>query len=141
MGCETRGFDRTNLVLLLAIAVGVGLTFWKIHHGREHRGPVAAAGCAGSLGTLDPRFVGRWRLVDERGLTGGWLNVTRIGPIRDHAPHVGGSWECSGDELRIDWDDGFRDVLRVEPDGRVALLALGEGGEVRFRLSAERRGR
>lgn len=74
------------------------------------------------------RFVGRWKLVDEKGVVSSFLTVTKSGAMRDHAPDSPGTWEVVGNEARIKWDDGFRDILRLDKQGKMTLLALQKAG-------------
>jgi hypothetical protein len=73
-------------------------------------------------------FVGRWKLVNDKGVVSSFLNVTTTGAMRDHAPDYPGKWEVVGNEARFTWDDGFRDVLRFE-GGKMTMMGLGKVGD------------
>jgi hypothetical protein len=87
------------------------------------------------------QFLGRWQLVDEKGVASSFLTVTRSGARRDHAPDSPGKWEVVGKEARFTWEDGFRDILRLE-DGKVTFLSLGKesnwDSKPKFQLRAVR---
>lgn len=69
-------------------------------------------------------FLGRWKLVDQKGVVSSFVTVTNSSAKRDHAPEFPGVWEVIGNEARISWQDGFRDILRWETDGTMTMLAL-----------------
>jgi hypothetical protein len=71
-------------------------------------------------------FVGKWRLVDDKGKTSAYFTLTRTGAMKSNAPNVAATWEVVGDEARITWGDGWKDVLRFEKGG-VVKLAFGPG--------------
>lgn len=72
------------------------------------------------------QFLGRWRFVNERGVTASYLTVNADHTAKkDHAPDTPGKWEIAGNEARIRWDDGFWDILRSEGT-RMTLSSLGQ---------------
>jgi predicted Zn finger-like uncharacterized protein len=73
----------------------------------------------------DSPFVGRWKLVNDKGVVSSYLTVTPTGAKRDHAPDHPGTWEVVGKEARLTWSDGFRDILRMEDGGKMTFLGLG----------------
>jgi hypothetical protein len=56
-------------------------------------------------------FLGRWKVGDG---SGSWFYITlsRDGRAYKTIGSYHGSWEVVGDEARITWDDGWRDVIR-----------------------------
>jgi hypothetical protein len=71
-------------------------------------------------------FVGRWKIVNDKGVVAMYVTVSSsFTAKRDHAPDSPGKWEVVGADARIAWEDGFRDVMRLE-DGKIALLVLGK---------------
>jgi hypothetical protein len=74
-------------------------------------------------------FVGRWKLVNDNGVTGSYLTVNNMfGALRDHVPNAPGKWEIIGKEARFTWEDGFRDIMRLEDDGKISNFGLGKPG-------------
>jgi hypothetical protein len=80
-------------------------------------------------------FEGRWKLVNEKGVVSSFLTVTKSrGPNgildfeakRDHVPNSVCKLDIVGNEARLAWSDGFKDVLRSE-GGRITFLGLGSG--------------
>jgi hypothetical protein len=89
------------------------------------------------------RFIGHWKLVNNKGIVSSYLTVAESGAKRHHAPNSPGTWEVVGNEARFTWDDGFWDILRLEADGRITFLSLGEKAKrwdarPKFRLEANR---
>jgi hypothetical protein len=85
-------------------------------------------------------FVGRWKLVNDKGVVSSYLTVTKTVAKRDHAlGSPGDKWEVVGKEARFTWGDGFRDVMRLEPGG-LFFYGLGKAtswdGAAEFRLKA-----
>jgi hypothetical protein len=71
-------------------------------------------------------FVGRWKLVNDKGVVSAYLTVTTIGATRDHVPASSGdSWEVVGNQARFAWDDGHRDIMR-EDQGKLMYYGLGK---------------
>ncbi|MDZ4684521.1 MAG: hypothetical protein SH850_05480 [Planctomycetaceae bacterium] len=59
------------------------------------------------------RFIGRWRIIDEKGATAFYLTITKsLQAQKSHAPTATGKCELIGDEARITWSDKWRDLLR-----------------------------
>jgi hypothetical protein len=91
---------------------------------------------------VDSPFVGRWKLVNEKGdVWSFYVTVTSsFGAKRDHDP-APGRWEIVGKEARITWDDGYRDIMRLG-DGKITYLGLGKAqswdAEPTFQLQAVR---
>jgi len=56
------------------------------------------------------------------------VTITKSGALRDHAPNFPGTWEVVGNEVRLKWEDGFRDVLRLGSDGKMTWYALDKVG-------------
>jgi hypothetical protein len=78
-------------------------------------------------GTAPSTFVGRWRIVDEKGVTSCYFTLTgSFEAKKSHAPDVTAKWEVVGVEARITWSDGWRDILRPEK-GRILKFAFGPG--------------
>jgi hypothetical protein len=72
------------------------------------------------------QFVGRWKLVNDKGVVGSYLTVTSsFSARRDHVPDFPGRWEVVGKEARFTWDDGYRDIMRLE-GGKMTFLGLGK---------------
>lgn len=67
------------------------------------------------------RFAGRWRIADSIFTLSGSLTATK-----SHAPKVTGKWEIVGDEARITWSDGWKDVIRPQKKG-FQKVAFGPG--------------
>jgi hypothetical protein len=90
---------------------------------------------------MQSRFVGRWKLVNDKGEASSYLTVTDSGAKRDHAPDSPGTWEVVGNEARFTWEDGFRDIMRLE-HGKITFLILGKAtswdSKPNFRLLAVR---
>jgi hypothetical protein len=106
--------------------------------------PKANKDHAGSPGEATAtHFVGRWKLVDDKGVPSSYLTVTRdFKAMRDHARDYPGTWEVVGNEARFTWEDGFRDIMRRE-NGEIKYLGLGKIGTAwdsapNFRLRAVR---
>jgi len=76
----------------------------------------------------DSKYLGRWKLVNEKGVVSSYLTITKLGALRDHAPKFPGSLEVVGNEVRLKWEDGFRDILRLGSDGKMTLYALDRVG-------------
>lgn len=73
------------------------------------------------------QFVGRWRIVDDKGVTACYFTLTGdFAAKKSHAPDVTAKWEVVGTEARITWSDGWKDILRPEK-GRVLKIAFGPG--------------
>lgn len=88
------------------------------------------------------QFVGRWQLVNDKGVVSSYLTITSsFSAKRDHAPNSPGQWEIVGKEARITWEDGYRDIFRLE-DGNRTFLGLGKAtswdSPAIFRLQAVR---
>ena len=71
------------------------------------------------------RFVGKWRIEGEKGAVACYFTLAdTFTAKKSHAPDVVGVWEVIGDEARIMWSDGWKDVLRLE-QGSVTKIAFG----------------
>jgi hypothetical protein len=98
-----------------------GATSWDSPPNRRYRGVRIAQS------QLELSFVGRWKLVNDKGVTSSYLTVTSsFDAKRDHAPNAPGKWEVVGNEARFTWEDGFRDILRLEDNGNITMLGLGK---------------
>jgi hypothetical protein len=71
-------------------------------------------------------FVGRWRIVDDKGVTSCYFTLSASAAKKSHAPKVTAKWELVGKEARITWSDGWKDILRPQKDG-VLKIAFGPG--------------
>ncbi len=71
-------------------------------------------------------FIGRWELVNDKGAVEMYLTVTKSGAKKKHAPKSPGTWVVVGKEARFIWEDGSRDIMRLEDDGSMTLLQLGK---------------
>jgi hypothetical protein len=72
---------------------------------------VAGAGAAS-------KFVGRWKLVDEKGRASSFLTLTdEFTAKRDHVPNDAGRWEVIGEEARITYEDGWLSIMRLVHGG------------------------
>jgi hypothetical protein len=65
-------------------------------------------------------------MVNDKGDVEMYLTMTESGAKKDHAPNSPGRWEIVGNDARITWEDGFRDILRLEADGTMSFLQLGK---------------
>jgi ribosomal protein S25 len=70
--------------------------------------------------------MGRWELVNAKGAVEMRLDVTESGAKKDHAPDSPGTCEIAGPEMRITWEDAFRDILRIEDNGTMSFLQFGK---------------
>jgi hypothetical protein len=68
---------------------------------------------------LSRRFIGSWRMVNENtGTTTFTMTLDEAGQARkSHVPEATGKWEVIGEEARITWNDGWRDILRPDTVG------------------------
>lgn len=73
--------------------------------------------------SIDNPYVGRWRLMDDEGRLAAVLTVTSASACREHVPGESCKPMLVGAELRLEWSDGFRDVLRPT-NGDYELAAL-----------------
>jgi hypothetical protein len=71
-------------------------------------------------------FLGRWKLVNDRGIASSYLTVTESGAEREHAPHSPCTWKVVDREMRFKWEDGFRDILRLGDNSTMTFLSLGQ---------------
>jgi hypothetical protein len=72
-------------------------------------------------------YVGRWTLKDDKGEVWGYFNLRDDKTAtKDRVPDATGTWEIVGNECRITWSDGWKDILRPQPDG-VTRLAFPPG--------------
>jgi hypothetical protein len=76
--------------------------------------------------TLDAKqFVGRWRIIGDAGRVASVFTLTdSFTATKSHDRRATGKWEVVGNEARITWSDGWKDILRVEKDG-VTKIAFG----------------
>jgi hypothetical protein len=73
------------------------------------------------------QFVGRWRIGDEKGQTASFFTLTKsFDAKKSYAPTVTAKWEIVGNEARITWSDGWRDILRPQK-GSVLKIAFQPG--------------
>ena len=56
-------------------------------------------------------FLGKWKVGDGMGGTF-FITLKRDGQAYKTLGHDYGKWQVFGDEARITWDDGWRDVIR-----------------------------
>lgn len=70
-------------------------------------------------------FIGRWKMINDKGVTASYLTVTALSAERDHVRGVPAKWEVVGKDARISWDDGYRDIMRIE-EGRISYHGLGK---------------
>jgi hypothetical protein len=88
--------------------------------------PASNKGHPGVIKASVSHFVGRWKLVDDKGVPSSYLTVTRdFKAMRDHARDYPGTWEVVGNEARFTWEDGIRDIMRSE-NGKMTYLGLGK---------------
>jgi hypothetical protein len=72
-------------------------------------------------------YVGRWALKDDKGEVWGYFNLKDDKTAtKDRVPDATGTWEIVGNECQITWSDGWKDILRPQPDG-VTRLAFRPG--------------
>jgi hypothetical protein len=70
-------------------------------------------------------FVGRWKLVDRNGVPSSYATISdSLIATKDHAPDATGRIEIVGNDARITWTDGFRDIWRLE-GGAITVYGLG----------------
>jgi hypothetical protein len=68
------------------------------------------------------QFVGRWRIVDGAGKTSTFFTLTSsLEAKKSHAPKVTAKWEVVGNEARITWSDGWKDIIRPQKEGFAKL--------------------
>jgi hypothetical protein len=68
------------------------------------------------------RFVGRWRLVNDKGVAAAYFTLTPSRRAKkDHVPDATATWEIVGNDGRITWSDGWRDVLRAQEDETIVI--------------------
>jgi TolA-binding protein len=109
---------------------------------REKERREATAKEAKATAKVQP-FVGRWKLVNDKGVPSSYLTVTSdFTALRDHARNYPGRWEVVGNEARFTWEDGYRDIMRLE-NGEITFFGLGKvgtawGSRPNFRLRAVR---
>mgnify|MGYP007077390914 CR=1 FL=1 len=66
------------------------------------------------------RYVGKWTIKDAQGRVATYFTIApNFTAKKSHAPDVVGKWELVGNEIRITWGDGWKDILR--PSGRKVL--------------------
>ncbi|MDZ4685762.1 MAG: hypothetical protein SH850_11905 [Planctomycetaceae bacterium] len=81
----------------------------------------------GELSRRNGDFVGRWTIVDNKGVTATYFTLTKEhGAQKSHAPDVAATWEIVGSDARITWDDGWKVILRPQ-DGNVLTFAFSPG--------------
>jgi hypothetical protein len=74
-------------------------------------------------------FVGRWRIVNDEGITAAYFTLKNTLEARkDHAPNAPGKWQVVGEEVRITWSDGWRDLFRPQ-NGEILVISYGPGAE------------
>lgn len=62
-------------------------------------------------------FVGRWTIANDKGVVSQYINLRpNMTATKDHAPTATATWEVVGDECRITWSDGWKQILRPEKD-------------------------
>jgi hypothetical protein len=67
------------------------------------------------------RFVGRWKMVAVPNSPDFELTLySSFTAKRSHEP-APGTWKVVRNEAWITWEDGWKDILRLQPDGRTAL--------------------
>lgn len=120
----TRHYKLTYWLFFLLV---VGLLAWGLLVCRE---------------SWTKRFHGTWRLIDQDNRTSGWLTVDGRGAERWHARGIKCRVFQGPGEYRMEWADGFRDVLKVDGES-VTLIALQRwtddwASEPRFKLRAVR---
>ena len=72
--------------------------------------------------TLLKRFAGRWRITDDNGVTACFFSLTGdLRATKSHAPDVTAQWDIVGDEARVIWSDGWRDIMRQQGRGYVTV--------------------
>ena len=70
-------------------------------------------------------FVGRWKIIGDKGAVACYFTLSdNLTAKKSHVPDATGVWEVVGNEARITWSDGWKDILRVEKDG-VTKIAFG----------------
>jgi hypothetical protein len=74
-------------------------------------------------------YIGRWKLINEKGAIEMYLTVTESGAKKDHAPNFPGTWKVEGKDLRITWKDGFWDILRLGADSSMVFLKFGKNSK------------
>ena len=72
--------------------------------------------------TLLRQFAGRWQITDDNGVTASFFSLTGdLRASKSHAPDVTAQWDIVGDEVRITWSDGWRDIVRRQGSGYVKV--------------------
>jgi sulfatase modifying factor 1 len=90
--------------------------------------PIADAVVRDDLTSRRDEFAGRWRIVANNGATACFFTLDQSFSARkSHVPTATAKWEIVGDEARITWSDGWRDILRPQEGGRVLKIAFGPG--------------
>jgi hypothetical protein len=78
-------------------------------------------------GAAIDQFVGRWRIVASNGAVACYFTLTdKLEARKSHTPETTGKWEVVGNEARITWSDGWRDILRPQK-GSVLKIAFSPG--------------
>ena len=72
-------------------------------------------------------FLGRWRIMDENFQTVCFFTIDKsFTAKKTHVPNATAKWEIVGDDARITWSDGWKDILRPEKGGMLKI-AFGPG--------------
>lgn len=75
----------------------------------------------------EKHFIGQWRIIADTGeLASVFTLLANHTAKKSHEPKVDGTWRVTGNEARIEWSDGWRDILRVESN-RVRKFAFAPG--------------
>lgn len=87
-----------------------------IHDGREERLPLAEVsridfGPTAAFQLGRNHFVGKWKVGDGAG-SDFFITLDRNGDARKSLGASRGTWEVMDGEARINWDDGWHDVIR-----------------------------
>jgi hypothetical protein len=88
--------------------------------GKEKSQPQISPPLPGAL------FLGTWNQVNDKGVISPYMTVTDSAATKEHLPNSAGTWEVVGNEARFTWEDGSRDILRLEADGNVTMLSFGK---------------
>jgi hypothetical protein len=72
-------------------------------------------------------FIGNWQIVDHKGHVRFHIRLfDNFQAKKSHAPDVAGKWNIVGNEVRIEWSDGWGDILRPQKSS-IQKLGFGPG--------------
>jgi predicted Zn finger-like uncharacterized protein len=115
-------------VLILILMGGASLVWW-LSRDKKVDTPEASAVTRPAGPRPDKiTFPGRWQILDDQGNPATIVTLTdKMDARKSNAPDATGKWELVGNEARITWSDGWKDILRPQGDGKVNKLGFPPG--------------